>query len=112
MSSRYLTAATNIRRFREDLGLSTGALAEICRMRPEFISAIEHGRIQPKTLTYERLAQALNVSLEDLFLEEAPAEELPDMAVWGIRAVMFMITAICLVVLYAGAAIIAIWLNY
>jgi putative transcriptional regulator len=52
---------------RSELGLTQGELAEICLVSRKTINTVENGVFVPSTLLGLRLAEALGVSVEQLF---------------------------------------------
>jgi len=59
----------NIRRFREERGLSVAALARRAGVAKQTLSTIEHGRGNPTVETLALLSEALDVSMRRLFTE-------------------------------------------
>jgi transcriptional regulator with XRE-family HTH domain len=68
------TVAAQVRRRREALGLSNGALAARAGISKAMLSKIEHRRTSCSMSTLARLADALAVPVSAL-LDEAPAED-------------------------------------
>lgn len=62
---------TKIREFRQQQGLSLEALALACDMNPAFLGHVERGMRCPTIYTLERICKGLNISLAELFLEDA-----------------------------------------
>lgn len=60
----------NISKFRNDKGLSQEALAEKADLHRTYISAVERGVRSISLKNIERLADALDVSVEKLFVFE------------------------------------------
>jgi len=58
---------TNIRRIREDLGLSQEKLAGIADLHRAYIGQIERGEKNIGLVNLERIAKALKVDIRDLF---------------------------------------------
>jgi transcriptional regulator with XRE-family HTH domain len=58
--------AQNLRRFREDAGLTQLQLAEAADVADATISRIERGRLAPSAALLAKLAGALRVSVDDL----------------------------------------------
>lgn len=57
----------NVRKFRENLGLSQEELAKRSRLSKDHVSKIERGeKCNPALMTMESLAKALNTSLVNL----------------------------------------------
>jgi DNA-binding XRE family transcriptional regulator len=67
------TLAANMRELRKGLELSQTALAELIEVNQTEVSKLENGRGNPTIILAERLADALGVSLADLFTPEARA---------------------------------------
>jgi DNA-binding XRE family transcriptional regulator len=61
------TLAANMRELRKGLELSQTALAELIEVNQTEVSKLENGRGNPTIILAERLADALGVSLADLF---------------------------------------------
>lgn len=64
-----LTLATNLRRFREQHGLSQEALADKCRLHRTYIGAIERGERNITLKTLEQIALSLGVDALELLQE-------------------------------------------
>jgi transcriptional regulator with XRE-family HTH domain len=60
---------TNLKRLREERGLSQEAFAELCGMHRTYISAIERQRRSIALENVQRIADALNVETYTLFVE-------------------------------------------
>lgn len=58
---------SQIRRLREQRGLSQRALADLCDLSPNAVSLIERGASSPSVSTLHRLATALQVPITALF---------------------------------------------
>lgn len=57
----------NIRFLRKKKGFSTDGFAKLCRIAPQTVSNIEHGRNRPSWTTLEKITNALQVDLfEDI----------------------------------------------
>ena len=67
------TLAANVRELRKRLELSQTALAESIAVDQTEVSKLENGRANPTIILAERLAEALGVSLADLFTPSAKA---------------------------------------
>lgn len=61
----------NVRRIREELGLSQEGLAFECALHRTYISGVERGIRNPTVLVLEKIAKALRVPASRL-LDEAP----------------------------------------
>jgi transcriptional regulator with XRE-family HTH domain len=61
------TFAANLRRLREERGLSQEGLGEAANVHTTHVSKIERGRCEPGVRTVSRLAKALQVSAGALF---------------------------------------------
>lgn len=68
--------ASQVRRLREERGLTQVALAEAAAVSRQSLSAIEAGRADPSVSLALRLARALDCSVEDLFDVAADGPEL------------------------------------
>ena len=68
---------TNLRRIREEVGLSQEELMGLSGVHRTQISEYERGKRVPKLITLERLARSLDVPLNRFF---AAAEEVEDSA--------------------------------
>lgn len=66
--------AKNLRRFREEAGLSMGGLARLMNDYPATIQRIEEARTMPGVGLLTRLAEPLGKTLDD-FLEEVPSSK-------------------------------------
>ena len=60
--------ATNLRRFRAGRRMSQMALSEKSGVSPGTIKKLENERTEPRVDTLQRLAQALEIPLKDLFV--------------------------------------------
>lgn len=60
----------NLRKYRNDLGVSQEAFAAKCGMHRTYISAIECYRRSISLENIQRIADALNIETYKLFLEE------------------------------------------
>lgn len=65
--------ARNVRRLREQAGLSQEALAHAARLHTTYLSGIENGRRNPTLDVLERLGSALGVEPTDLLKRNADA---------------------------------------
>jgi putative transcriptional regulator len=68
MSERLANA---LKQRRTELGLTQGQLAELCLVSRKTINTVENGVFVPSTILAIKLAQALGVSVEQLFWIEA-----------------------------------------
>ncbi|MEG0319278.1 MAG: helix-turn-helix transcriptional regulator [Niameybacter sp.] len=61
----------NVKRFREELGISQTELGKQCGVSRQTVSSIERGDYHPSIVLAIRIAQIFNTSIEKLFwLEE------------------------------------------
>jgi transcriptional regulator with XRE-family HTH domain len=67
MDMRRLVGA-NLKRIRQDKGLTQEQLAEVSGFSQQYISGLEHGRRNPTIVTLYELADALGVSHVELVL--------------------------------------------
>jgi putative transcriptional regulator len=58
---------TRLKDRRTELGLTQGELAELCLVSRKTINTVENGIFVPSTLLALKLAEALGVSVEQLF---------------------------------------------
>ena len=61
---------TNVKRYRQTLGISQEAFAEKCRLHRTYISAIECYRRSISLENIQRIADALEIETYKLFMEE------------------------------------------
>ncbi len=61
---------TNVKRYRQEMGISQEAFAEKCGLHRTYISAIECYRRSISLENVQRIADALEVETYKLFLEE------------------------------------------
>lgn len=67
MSNKISTIAKNIRKYRKQKGLSQDKLSRLADISHATIIKIESGGIQSPTIdTIQKIAKALNISLDDL----------------------------------------------
>jgi putative transcriptional regulator len=59
--------ANRLKERRTELGLTQGQLAELCLVSRKTINTVENGVFVPSTLLAIKLAEALGVSVEQLF---------------------------------------------
>ncbi len=72
------TLGQRIRHYREEVGISLSQLAERCHVSKGYLSALENGPVgdhtqRPSAKTLFAIAEALGVTLADLFEEGEPA---------------------------------------
>jgi transcriptional regulator with XRE-family HTH domain len=67
----------NLRRLRTQRGVSQGRLAAKMKMDRAYLSEIENGHRKPTVDLLDKLAEALNVPVHELFLPPAPNAEPP-----------------------------------
>ena len=60
---------TNVKRYRQSIGLSQEAFAELCGMHRTYISAIECFRRSISLENIQRIADALNIDAYQLLIE-------------------------------------------
>ena len=58
----------NVRKLREEAGLSQERLAEMTEVHRTYVSGIERGRQNISLLTMEKLAKAFSVNIEELLV--------------------------------------------
>lgn len=58
--------ATNLRKFRAIKRISQEELAELSDLRQQYICSIENAKVNPSIFTMMKIAEALNVSVNDL----------------------------------------------
>jgi DNA-binding XRE family transcriptional regulator len=63
---RLLEGGHPVRVWRDHRGMTGRALAQAAGISPAYLSEIEHGRKAPSLATLRRLADVLNVDLDDL----------------------------------------------
>jgi transcriptional regulator with XRE-family HTH domain len=61
---------TNLKKYREQKGLSQEAFAELCGMHRTYISAVERQRRSISLENIQRIADALNIETYKLFLPD------------------------------------------
>ncbi len=69
MEINYTSIGKMIRRYRKSMGVTQAELAEISGIEPSNISHIERGATKVSLPTLVKIANALNVSLDDLVYE-------------------------------------------
>ena len=57
-----------IKKYREEMGVSQGKLAELCNVSRQTINAIENNKYDPSLTLAFQLAHSLGVTVDDLFL--------------------------------------------
>jgi transcriptional regulator with XRE-family HTH domain len=62
--------ATNIRRLRKARGITQEQLAFMVGVNQHFISELEHGKNNATVRTVEKLAEALNTNIPELFTQK------------------------------------------
>lgn len=69
----YMTAESpserlgrNIKRIRETKGMTQGDLCRACELDRAYVSNLEAGKKNPTLATIERIAKALDVSIDEL----------------------------------------------
>lgn len=67
MSELQVSLGTKVRRLRQSLGLTQEELAEKAGLSPKHLGELERGRGNPTLSNLEALAEALTISLVDLF---------------------------------------------
>jgi transcriptional regulator with XRE-family HTH domain len=75
MEKPNILLGVRIRLLRKQGGLTISQLAEMAEMDSGFLNYIEHGKKSPSLNTLARIANALNVSLADLFEKRAVKAE-------------------------------------
>ncbi|MGL4722835.1 MAG: helix-turn-helix domain-containing protein [Desulfovibrionaceae bacterium] len=63
------TISTNVRKYRKMRSISQATLAEMCNTSTSYIGSLETGKNKPKIATLEKIAKALNVPIEQFFLD-------------------------------------------
>ena len=70
MNATILTAfGQAIRKLRNDAGISQEAFAAMCDLHRTYISDVELGKRNVSLENIQKMAEALNISISDLFLE-------------------------------------------
>ena len=67
MSSLKVLFGCRLRQLREKRSMSQEKLAEAADVVPRYINYLEHGKRWPSSEKLEKLAQALNIQVKDLF---------------------------------------------
>lgn len=109
---------------RQSRGLSVQDLAKLIDVRPQFVANIEDGTQKAHTLTYRKIADALNVPLEMLldqnYVPPTPEkwqDELPGpyrwLIVWIIRLVIILGALwLILATIITASSILLYWLHF
>ena len=63
-----------IRELRKQKGMTLGTLAEAAGCSPSFISQVERGKVSPSIATLKRIADVLNATIVDLFVDSIGTE--------------------------------------
>ena len=67
----------NLKEYRRKCGFTQAQLAEKVKVTPHYIGMLEMGRNFPATDLIERIAEALNIEMYELFVEtSSPSKEL------------------------------------
>lgn len=69
-TSARLTIANNMRKLRQERGLSQEKLAELCNLHRTYIGSVERGERNVAIDNIERIAIALEVSVETLVSDD------------------------------------------
>ena len=69
-----MSIGTRLLQIRNQKGLSQRQLSQRCGLASSYLSRIENRRLEPRPKTLRRIAEALSVTVSDLF-EERPGEE-------------------------------------
>ncbi len=75
MTDILLVVGTNIRKIRKDFGWTQADLAEKSGISVPFMTQIELGRKSASLEVIQSIANALNVSYQQLFMEQLPAHQ-------------------------------------
>lgn len=67
--ANQIPLATNVRRIRQGKGWSQEKLAEMADLDRTYVSGIERGLRNPTIVVIQRIAEALNVTVQDLLKE-------------------------------------------
>ncbi|WP_322020298.1 helix-turn-helix domain-containing protein [Clostridium butyricum] len=70
-----MSLGSNIKRIRNNRGLTQKELAEKLQVNINTIQNYENGRREPKTKVIENLGKILDVSLSEFFLDDDPKKE-------------------------------------
>ena len=69
-----LVFGTNLKRFREEKGVSQEAFADMCGMHRTYISAVERQKRSISLENIQRIADALGIETYKLFLDNTGKE--------------------------------------
>ncbi len=75
MTDILLVVGTNIRKIRKDFGWTQADLAEKSGISVPFMTQIELGRKSASLEVIQNIASALNVSYQQLFMEQLPPHQ-------------------------------------
>lgn len=75
MTDILLVVGTNIRKIRKDFGWTQADLAEKSGISVPFMTQIELGRKSASLEVIQSIASALNVSYQQLFMEQLPSQK-------------------------------------
>jgi transcriptional regulator with XRE-family HTH domain len=64
-----VTVGKNVRKFRNEAGLSQEDVSKRCGIYRTYLSRIEGGTANPTVTVLDALAKSLQVKIEDLFME-------------------------------------------
>ncbi len=67
----------NIKRLREDQGMSLRALAQKLRVSASFLSQVENGKASPSLSTLKNISDALATTIGNLIGEDQKAQDAP-----------------------------------
>jgi transcriptional regulator with XRE-family HTH domain len=67
MNESRVALGRRIRRLREDVGLTLAQLAEKAELSPKHLGELERGRGNPSLSKMEKLVEALDISLAEIF---------------------------------------------
>lgn len=56
----------NLKRIRTEKGISQGSIARMLKIDKAFISNVENGKTNPTLATIEKIAKALEISIDEL----------------------------------------------
>lgn len=79
---KSLSLGARIRELRKARGLTARALAEKIGVHPQHLFSLERGRFRPSLETLEKIAEALGVTVGDLFAEPDRKPKLKSDAFW------------------------------
>ena len=75
MTDILLVVGTNIRKIRKDFGWTQADLAEKSGISVPFMTQIELGRKSASLEVIQSIASALNVSYQQLYMEQLPSQK-------------------------------------